>query len=133
MADNNDEAIAPRAAPTVASPKRGRMHVPLGVKIDLCIQAERVVRSEKKESLKAFCRWHKIQPSQLCRWSKNLIKMKQTMDKTTKKAIRVACTTGRPSRLEKIQHKLCPWFDSVRANGAKILVWQASIQAKTHD
>ena len=133
MEDNNGGAIAPPAGLAVASPKRERLYIPLGVKIDLCIQAERVVRAEKKESLKAFCRRHEIQPSQLRRWSKNLMKMKQTVDETKRKATRVACTSGRPSRLEKIQHKLCPWFDSVRAEGGKVSVRQASIKAKRHD
>ena len=35
-------------------------------KIDMCIEAKRVVHAEKKMSFKAFCRSKDVQSSQLC-------------------------------------------------------------------
>ena len=63
-----------------------RMFLPLTVKIDHCMKAEGLVRAEKNISLKGFCREHGIQPSQLRRWEKKLVFMKQALDITKRKA-----------------------------------------------
>ena len=62
----------------------GRVKHTIMEKIDMCIEAERVVRAEKKMSFKAFCRSKDVQPSQLCCWTKNLVKMKAALDRTKK-------------------------------------------------
>eukprot|EP00977_Amphora_coffeiformis_P014977 scaffold4274_cov175-Amphora_coffeaeformis.AAC.16 len=53
------------AVETGDKPKKA--YLPLTMKIELCLKAERQVWAEKSLSLKAFCRQHNIQPSQLRR------------------------------------------------------------------
>ena len=85
-----------------------KFFLPLTVKINLCLKAERLVRAEKSTSLKAFCRDHGIQPSQLRRWEKRLVHMKQALDITKRKASKKSCQPGRPSRLEKYRDEILP-------------------------
>ena len=102
-------------------------------KIDMCIEAERVVHAEKKMLFKAFCQSEDVQPSQLCHWTKNLVKMKAALDRTKKKATRKGTMMGRPSRLEHIGEKLMPWIDAMHASSRSILVRQCTIRAHKYD
>jgi hypothetical protein len=90
-----DEANAGAVA---ASPKPKRKYQTLQEKVSLCIQADLQVKAQKKMSWKAFCREHDVDPSQLRRWTKNLIKMKQALENTTKKKSKKATMPGRLSR-----------------------------------
>lgn len=115
------------------SPPPKRAYITIDEKIELCIKAERLVLAEKVISLKAFCRQHAIQPSQLRRWQKNLVKLKSSLEATRKKKTRLATMPGRPSRLDKIRDKLLPWIDSLRGDGKTVSTRMVAIRAKRYD
>ena len=125
-----NEAVA--AAPA-ANEGTERLFLPLTVKIDLCMKAERLVRAEKSMSLKAFCREHEIQPSQLRRWEKKLVFMKQALDITKKKASKKSCQPGRPSRLEKYRNDILPWVLALRKQGKSVSTRMVSLRASKVD
>ena len=100
--------------------KAKRAIIPLQQKIDLCIEAERLVKAEKKVSLKAFCRENNVQPSQIRRWWKKLVNMKKTLDNTTKKSMKLTCHIGKPSVLTEVEDKLLPWINAMRASGVVV-------------
>jgi hypothetical protein len=118
---------------TVEAAVVNRSYKSLNDKIGLCLEAERRVNAEKELSLKAFCREHDLQPSQLRRWQKNLVQMKKMLDNTTRKKGKKVCTLGRPSRLEKIRDKLIPWIESFMVEGKTLSIRLVSIQAKRYD
>jgi hypothetical protein len=132
-----EEEFVPSAddgsAGTVEAAVVNRTYTSLHDKIGLCLEAERRVNAEKELSLKAFCREHHLQPSQLRRWQKNLVKMKSMLDETTRKKAKKVCTLGRPSRLEKIRDKLIPWIESFMVDGKTLSIRLVSIQAKRYD
>lgn len=110
-----------------------RLYRTLGDKIELCMKAERLVRAEQKLSWKAFCRENDVDPSQLRRWTKNLVNMKKAIDKTRKKATVKACCGGRPSRLEGICDKLVPWINTLRLDGKDVTIRMVAMRAKRFD
>ena len=116
-----------------SSPAKKRSYIPLVNKIDLCMKAERVVRTEQLVSLKAFCRDNNIQPSQLRRWHKNMDKMKRVVTDTKRKKTKTATMPGRPSRLDKLKDKVLPWLDSWRAEGKAVSVRMVVIRCKHWD
>lgn len=115
------------------SPPRSRKYIPICYKIELCIEAERVVFAEKNVSLRAFCRTNDIQPSQLRRWRKLLVKYKRAVDDTTRKRTKLNTATGRPSRLEKIRDHLMPWVDAHLNAGKQVTVRLTAVRAKRFD
>ena len=133
MADETNEAAAAAVPEEEEDEKHNRNCIPIHEKVSLCIEAERVVRAEKKMSLKAFCREKGIWPSNLRSWQKNLAKLKQAMDRTSKKKTRLVATTGRRSELWGIRDKLLPWIDNRQKEGAIVSVRQISIGAKRSD
>jgi hypothetical protein len=118
---------------TVEAAVVNRTYKSIHDKIGLCLEAERRVNAEKELSLKAFCREHDLQPSQLRRWQKNIVRMKSMLEDTTKKKAKKVCTVGRPSRLEKIRDKLIPWIESFMVEGKTLSIRLVSIQAKRYD
>lgn len=129
-----EEAALPPAQEVLpASPSKKRAFIPLAQKIDLCIEAERVVRAEKKKSLKGFCRENNIQPSQLRRWTKNLIPMKQALEACTNKRTRLVCSNGRRSKLWEMKDKLLHFVEAKQSVGHKLSIRQVAIEAKRHD
>ena len=119
--------------PATPSPKKRRIYLSLSDKIDMCIEAEQVVSAEKSLSLKAFCRERDVDPAQLRRWQKNIVKMKQAMDKTSRKKTKLVCSTGRKSRLDTMKDQLMPWVNSLRADGKLVSVRQVALQAQKYD
>lgn len=134
MADvDEEEPTAAELAEEEEEEKRKRVTVTLAEKISLCIEAERRVKAEKNISWKGYCREKDIDPSQLRRWTKNLVRMKNSLENTTKKSTRVACNTGRPSQLNKIKDKLLPWMNALIAQGTTVSVRLAAVRAIKHD
>lgn len=133
--DNNtmETLESPPECPEVAADNGSRLFVPLQVKIELVMKAERVVRAEKSMSFRAFCRQHEVQPSQLRRWEKNLLTMKKTLENTRKKKTKVACTSGRTSRLAHLKDKLIPWVLMLRKDGKKVSIRMVAIYARKLD
>ena len=112
-----EEIIAEQQAPPEKLP---RFTLTLAEKIGMCIDAERLVKAEKRMSWKGHCRLKEIDPSQLRHWTKTLVKMKTTMELTRRKKSEVACNEGGPSRLDKVKHHLLPWAEAPIADSKKV-------------
>eukprot|EP00977_Amphora_coffeiformis_P007463 scaffold1634_cov137-Amphora_coffeaeformis.AAC.2 len=102
--------------------KRKKQYIPIEEKISLVLEAERLVKAEKKMSWKGFCKEHQINLSNLRKWSRNVVKMKQRLDETHAKKSKVSMSPGRPSSISDIAPPLIPWVKAVRAGGAKVSV-----------
>lgn len=89
--------------------------------------AERVLWSEKLQSMKGFTDENGVDPSQLQSW------LKATLDETKRKKLKVACTVGCWSRLDPIKDKLLPWIDAIRLEDKAVLVQITGICAKKFD
>jgi len=115
--------------------KRKRLTYTLQQKIDIVLEVERLVYAEKTKTLKGYCREHELDldPSQVRRWKNNISEMKRTLDRTTRKKTKVACTKGRPSRLESIRDKLMPWVENMLAQNKVVRVREVAIRAKRWD
>ena len=115
--------------------KRKRLTHTLQQKIDIVLEVERLVYAEKTKTLKGYCREHELDldPSQVRRWKNNISEMKRTLDRTTRKKTKVACTKGRPSRLESIRDKLMPWVENMLAQNKVVRVREVAIRAKRWD
>ena len=133
MASQDQAPIAAAAAAPEGLPKKRRIYFSLSEKIDMCIEAERVVKAEKKLSMKAYCREKGIDPSQLRRWTKHLVHMKQAVEATTKKKTKLVCTQGRRSSLWEIKDRLLQYVEMKQSNGKKISIRTMAIQARKHD
>ena len=127
------EAFPPYQEAEFASPKKKRIYVSLSDKVGICAEAEQVVNTEKILSFKAFCREKDVDPAQLRRWQKNILKMKQAMDSTSRKKTKLVCTTGRKSRLDRMKDLLMPWINSLRAEGKVVSVRHVAGMAKQFD
>ena len=125
--------VSPPVYPSTPSPTKRRIYLSLSEKINMCIEAEQVVSAEKRLSFKAFCRERDVDPSQLRRWQKNLLKMKQTIDSTSRKKTKLVCTTGRKSRLDRMKDLLLPWINGLRADSKVVSVRQVALQALKQD
>ena len=99
MADDGNQASAAAAAAEEESPKKNRIFRSLSEKVGLCIEAECVVKAEKKMSFRAFCREKDVDPAQLRRWQKNIVKYKKAMEDTTRKKTKLTANMGKKSRL----------------------------------
>ena len=133
MADEEQDPTAAAESPVEDSPKKRRVYHSLAAKVDMCIECEKVVRAEKKMSMKAFCREKEVDPSQLRRWTKRLVHMKQAMDNTSKKKSKLVCGTGRRSRLWPIKDRLLQFAESKQALGQNVSIRRMAIQARRHD
>ena len=133
MADEQQAAAAaaPEGEEEAQAPKRNCM--PVSLKIDMCIECERVVRAEKKMSFKAHCREKGVDPAQLRRWTKNIVQMKQAVEHTAKKKTKLVCTAGRRSALWKLRDWLAQFAEAKQSIGQNASVRQMAIQARKHD
>lgn len=109
--------------------KRKKQYVTIEQKISFVLEAERLVKAEKKMSWKSFCKERGIDPSNLRKWSRNVVKMKQTLDQTRAKKSKVSLSTGRPSSISDIAPRLISWIKALRSNGITVSVRMASIRA----
>ena len=120
-------------------PAAERLCIPVQTKIDLVIEMERRVCAEKSVTLKAFCRekeetvGHEIQPSQLRRWKNNLANLKKAVDNSRNKKTELVDTKGRKSQLCKLDDKLLPWMQCLRAHGKQVSVRMTAVRAKKCD
>lgn len=115
------------------SPPRKKSYKILSEKTELVLKAECLVRAEKVMSLHAFAQMHDVQPSQIRRKEKNLMKMKHTLDSTKRKKAKKACMPCKPSRLDKIKDHLLPWIDLLRLVGKSVSVQMVTVWAKWYD
>eukprot|EP00977_Amphora_coffeiformis_P028685 scaffold36528_cov374-Amphora_coffeaeformis.AAC.1 len=95
--------------------KKQRHFITLNAKIDLCIKCEREVKAEKTISYLGFCRANQVDPSQLRRWRKDLVRLKRMADDS--KASKKTCSAGRPSSLSDIADDILPWVHDLREQG----------------
>ena len=127
MADNDEDAAALKN------------YLTLKTKIDIVIEMERRVYAEKSISLRAFTREKSdatkalLQPGQLRRWKNNLCSMKASLELTSKKQTKQIASAGRPSRLERITHKIIPYVTNIRAIGGKVSTKMVALRAKKFD
>ena len=128
-----DQPNQPAAAANAASPKKKRVYLTLHNKVGLVIEAEKVVNAEKKMSFKAFCREKDVDPAQLRRWTKNIVKYKQAMENTTKKRAKLVATVGRRSTLSNIRVELLKYVDAHENTGRTISIRRLAIHARKLD
>jgi hypothetical protein len=119
MADNDDsdESFVPSQTKDKDNVKK-REYIRLEKKISLCIKAEFVVKAEKRMSFRAFCAKEGVQPSQLRRWTKNLLQMKQVVESAS--ITRSTLNVGRSSMLDDKKAEILPWLNALRDTGMAV-------------
>jgi hypothetical protein len=110
------------------SDQKKREFIRLEQKIELCLKANRLVRAEKKMSLRAFCDAEGIQPSQLRRWEKRVCLMKMKAESST--VTRTTLNVGRPSVLQPQKDNIIPWITSIRDTGMVVTIRMVTAWAK---
>ena len=139
MAEEETPPIAAIAMAAASTKKAGRAYWSLAEKIDLCIEAERVVVASKTKSLRRFCKdkeeedGRNLQPKQIRSWTKQLGSMRLALQNTRRKRTKLTCNKGRNSRLEKWSDRLLPWIESQQKDGKTVSIRLASVRAKRMD
>ena len=132
-------ALPTAAAAVAVSETANRCYWTLAEKVDLCIEAERVVNASKTKSLRKFCRekededGRNLQPKQIRAWTKQLGSMRLALQNTKKKRTKLTCNKGRKSRLDKWKEKLIPWVEVEQNDGKTVSVRLAAVRAKRLD
>ena len=97
-----------------------RRFISLNAKIDLCIKCEREVGAEKSISYLGFCRENCVDPAQLRRWRKDIVRLKRMADNSS--ANKKTCSTGRPSSLSDVAGDILPWINDLREQGVPVSI-----------
>ena len=111
----------------------------LDEKLALCIECEKLVKAEKKMSMKEFCRMVEnrvgklLQPSQLWRWGNNIGKIWDTLNNTRKKKSRVSINIGRKSRLELYKDEILSYVETMQEQGKTVSTRLVAARAKCLD
>ena len=92
----------------------------LNTKISLCIKCEREVFAEKSKSYSALCRDNEVDPAQLRRWRRDIVRLQRMADKSS--ASKKTLSTGRPSSLNDLSNDILPWIHDLREQGVTVSV-----------
>ena len=115
----SSSTIVTMAADPVVETKQRRFWT-LNAKISLCIKCEREVCAEKCKSFSAFCRENKVDPAQLRRWRRDIIRLQRMADQSS--ASKKTLSTGRPSSINDVSSDIIPWIHDLREQGITVSV-----------